>query len=419
MLQTPSTFNQQMPFTSQMGGTPGIQGYPNAGQSNMGMPQSQSMAPQDPMSQIMGDPQTMSYAHGGKTRKKRTSMVEAYMAPDEIAKMVDAQGGPEYDRHTGRHVFKKLSRFSENPHVERAIRAKFAQGGHMGGYSFAGGGSTRYSMPQRSPLSAEQYARGGDTELVYITPHMKRLFDDIGAGSINPVNGKPEYFGMSDIWNGIKGFGAGAIGGAAKYAPQIAKALQPEVAELGGPWGELAQGALAFAPYGLNALNGVVNPAPPKHDVSGLQEMPFAGEDMSQPRMNAGERGARFAGNLAGQFDNPASRAVSAGAQSYQRGVDPRQTASNMVQSAVGPYNNPAATIARQGAQQYGARTPMKDILGHMGTQTTNQMLGQPLAPNPNQMNRNPNSNNLRQTQSQMLDQVYQQQLQPYQQQVA
>jgi hypothetical protein len=432
MLQTPDTFNPQVPFTNPSAAfsTPG---YPNAGQSNM--PPS-APSPDMAMNQIMGNPQTESYARGGST-KKRPSMIEAYMSPDEIAKMVDAQGGPDYDRHTGRHVFKKLSRFMENPHIERAIRAKFAAGGMvnqnaspMGGITgvidearsigmprpgFAGGGSTGYSMPQRSPASAENYARGGDTELVYITPHMKKLFDSLGAGSLNPVTGKPEYFGLSDIWGGIKSLGSSALGGLNAIAPQLAQAGRGLVSKLPPQYQEFANKALDYAPGAISALNNYVNPsAAPQggaqgqsaqdqqQNQAGFSEMPFNGaESPQQPQAPSWKQQAgQFASNFAGQFNNPVARTAQAGINSYMGGRDMRQTGANMFGAATGGMRNPAMDVARSGAQQFGQGASGMDTLKHMGGQAFNRFMGQP---------RGNNNNDRRQMESQYLDQIYKQ----------
>ncbi len=328
--------------------------------------------------------------------------------------MVDAQGGPEYDRHTGRHVFKKLSRFLENPHVERSIRAKFAQGGstRMGCPRFAAGGSTGYSMPQRSPMGEEQFARGGDTDLVYITPHMKRLFDSIGAGSTNPVNGKPEYFGLSDIWSGVKNYGAQGLGMLNQYAPQIANALKPEAAGL-GEFAPLAEAALTFAPAGISALNNYVNPKvgpkempngyqAPLPDIDGQQQEGPLG--MPKGYMPADQRFGRFVGNFANQFNNPAAQGIGAAGTSYANngGNFPKAVEGGVNVGTSGNYS-PAANTARAGAQMYGSRAPMRNTLSHMGHMTINQMLGN-------------NSNDMRRAQSQMIDQANQQQ-QPQQNQ--
>lgn len=346
MLQTPSTFNPaynpNVPYTSQMNGsglTPGMMNQNmQGGGTQGGYPMDTSMASgmgngpmPDQMDQMMGDPQTQSYAHGGRTRKRRSSMVEAYMGPDEIATMVDAQGGPEYDRKTGRHIFKKLSRFLENPHVERSIKNKFACGGRI---NYAEGGSTRYSMPRRSPASDENYARGGDTDLVYITPYMDKMFKQIGAHSQNPVTGHSEYFGMNDILGGIKNYGSQGIGLLNDYAPEISAAAMPLAASLPGWQGKLAAGALGLAPAGINKLNSYVNPdrsqmAPDSNRMLAAQTFgQLTNSIFNQPGNNVGQ----FAGNVF----NGAKNAVG-------------NAAANGIMALANPGGRNAAQIAAQG----------------------------------------------------------------------
>ncbi|CAN5950567.1 unnamed protein product [Sphagnum jensenii] len=420
-------------------------GYPNAGQSNMAGGQPQQSPAQSPMDQILGNPQTQSFAKGGRPRK-RSSMIEVYMAPDEIKAMVEAQGGPDHDRLTGRHMFKKLSRFIENPHLDRAIRDKFAMGGSIGspvgapvqappmngvesiinrahelGMSrpgFAHGGAvSQYNMPARSPLSDEKYARGGDTELVYITPHMKRLFDDLGKGSINPITGHPEYFGLSDIWNGVKSFGSAALGGLNSVAPKLAEMARPYAAKLPGMAGQVANAALDYAPGLINSLNSYVNPsAPPtgqspqdqQQNQAGFEQLPFNGEASPQQQnpsfgQHMGNYAAQTAGQIAGRIGGPAGQAAQAGINSYMGGRDMRRIGSNMFGAGTAPMRNmPGMDIARTGVQAYGRGASPMDTMRQMGGQAMNQFMGGPRG-------NNGSNNDRRAMESQYLDQIYKQ----------
>lgn len=377
MLQPPGSFNptMPMPFNSQMGGQPPIQ------------PQQSSMMPQQqPIDGMMGNPQTESYAHGGavyahggQPKKKRTSMCEVYMAPDEIKEMVEAQGGPEFDKMTGRHMFKKLSRSMENPHFMHAIKQRYAAGGSMGnpGESmngimgvldqsrrlgmgrpgFAAGGHTDM---MRSPMGEEKYGRGGDTELVYITPHMKRIFDESGKGTINPHNGRHEYFGLSDIWNGIKTAGSYGLQGLNAIAPQLASAVRPMTAMLPGGLSMLANKALDYAPGAINSLNEYVNhpsksaQSPQDQErANAFGDMPFNGEESpEQPSWK--QQLGNFAGDslhgMAGQMGGGMGRAAQAGINSYRGGNSMPQTAANMFSAGTAGTQNPYTQIARQGA---------------------------------------------------------------------
>lgn len=450
MLPTPSTFNPNVPFTSQMPQNP-MAGYPNAGQSNMPPQGSPMQTPEGVPNQTLGNPQTQSYAHGGRT-KKRPSMIEVYMSPDEIAKMVDAQGGADHDRYTGRHMFKKLSRFMENPHIDKAIRQKFAFGGGIpnpfsavtqnfatGGEvqspfngvtsvinrahelgmarpGFAEGGSTRqYNMPARAPLTDEQYARGGDTELVYITPHMKRLFDDLGKGTINPVTGHPEYFGLSDLWSGLKSVGSTALGGLNAVAPQLAEFAKPYAAKLPGMWGTVANAALDYAPGAISALNSYVNPSKPapstqtpqdqQQNQSNFSSLPFGGEEgmqelpqQQQQPQSFGQHMGNYAAKTAGQIGGPMGRTAQAGIQSYMDGRDMKRTGANMFGAGTSQMpHNPAFDIAQRGVKNFGRNMSMGQNLRNMGGEAVNQFM-------------RPGSNNDRRAmESQYLDQIYKQ----------
>lgn len=346
MFDQQNTYGQPQMPGMQGQGMP--QGMPQGGQQGPSPYASQSQMPPSGF----GQPQTDSYAHGGRTRK-RHSMVEVYVSKPEIQEMIEAQGGPEFDKLTGRHVFKKLSRFMENPHVERAIRARFANGGGMsavpqgmqdamGGMparSFAHGG---HAITHRSPMGEERYARGGDTDLVYITPHMKRIFDETGRGSINPVNGKPEYFGLSDIWGGIKSFGQGALGALNSAAPTIAEALKPMAGKLPGAYGVMANAALDAAPNLLNKFNNYV---------SGQNNPdPTAGPDWGKV---APEFGAHVVNEAAGRFNNPLARGAQAGAQSYLNNQSFGQGMGNAMNAATsGMGDNPMTDIMRRGTNE-------------------------------------------------------------------
>ena len=85
MLQPANTFNPQVPMNSPINQTTPFPPSPTGGA------QTPMQAPQmpNPMNQTMGNPQTQSFAHGGRTRK-RSKMIPVHVSKSELAEMVEA-----------------------------------------------------------------------------------------------------------------------------------------------------------------------------------------------------------------------------------------------------------------------------------------------------------------------------------------
>lgn len=416
-------------LTSPMVGTPPS---PPPAMPAEASPYSSQVLTPPPMPGVIGNPQTQSYSEGGTvTPRRRPGLIAAHISKDELQSMIDAQGGAEYDRHDGRPVFKKLSRFLENPHLARSIREKFAMGGGMSaipsvmqrmqmarggsvrqGYDIggaianplAGAGNMAMNAPTnvgnsanfvtnaiahpfntaRNAINAvgntvsnnvnsaanaiahpintvtnaanaignnfssaanaiahpvdtinnaansvgnafgttgnnianaatnfgnntvnaakdignaamhpidtisntasdaansvgnafssagkgignafsslfaegghaeprEEHGRGRDTQLVYITPYLRKFLDSTGKGSINPHDGHPEYFGLDDVWNGVKSAGS-AVGNAAQYLGSNAwkgiKAAAPTMGRIAAQAAPLVGSAIGTA----------------------------------------------------------------------------------------------------------------------------------------------------------------------------
>lgn len=412
MLQPANTFNPQVPMNSTMNQMTPFPPSPTGGA------QTPMQAPQmpNPMNQTMGNPQTQSFAHGGRTRK-RSKMIPVHVSKSELAEMVEAQGEAEHDKHDGRHVFKKLGKFLEHPHIAHAVRAKFAQGGGMSSLPSVMDqarslGMHRPGFADGGHVAHESNGRNGDTEVVYIPHSMQKLLDSSGRGSINEHDGKPEYFGLSDIWGGIKSLGSSALGALNSAAPMLAQVARPLAAKLPGGYGIAANAALDAAPNLINSLNNSVN--------NQNNPDPTQGPDWGAIAPQLAAHGVNAA---ASRFNNPMVRGAQAGAQSYLNNQNFSQGMGNAFNAATAHMpNNPMMDTMRAGSNalqeqgNFGAAAgamgqramqhapQMAQQLGQQAMQRMPERMQSALGPMMGNMGNNQNRQKM---ESQYLDQLY------------
>jgi hypothetical protein len=164
-------------------------------------------------------------------RGSERSMEAVHMNKEEVAALEHIDGGDHRDK-AGIREF-KLPMF-KNPHIaEHMVN-------HHHGHVAMGG---EHGMPHHIKANRMD-GRFGDTELVKIPRHAVHLFDRmIGGPSINPIDGKHEYFlgSLMGMAGNLFKAAAPAIGGAMRGMASGAARAIPAMARTAGS--ALASGA--------------------------------------------------------------------------------------------------------------------------------------------------------------------------------
>lgn len=127
-------------------------------------------------------------------QQEEPNHIFAHVSPDEIPYLDEMQGQEIIDPETGLRDYTLLSTILQFPETQQALgeaseienMKKMAKGGHLQEKG-------RPIVPELEEL--RQKGRGGDTELIIITPQLAEIFDEWNEGQtkVNPVTGFPEY----------------------------------------------------------------------------------------------------------------------------------------------------------------------------------------------------------------------------------
>ena len=298
----------------------------------------------------------------------------AHFNPKELKILDESLGGPFIVPHTTtRHYGPLETLLEQNPHVERLFMKEYerhAKGGQIG----------------EILMNAERLrkmGRNGDSEIAYIGPRTKELFNRMmHGGSTNPGTKKPEYFGLGNLIGGIgntlKGIGKGAINtvgnigkgvvngvkGLAGHAVHGAKSAVTGIANnlpgmvigglMGGPPGALA---------GATAQSTLSNMGGGGHGGGGggftMPQMPTSLSDLGNQFMNS---------SLGKQALGIGQNAMQQGTQLYNNTMKQgNQLYNDTMQQGQGLYNNAmqqGQDLYNQGNQAYqGAMAQANDMM--------------------------------------------------------
>lgn len=150
--------------------------------------------------------------------------VIAHFSPQELEVLTMIQGGDHKDERTGLASFAPLLKILMHPEVTKNLH------------------TLKNFRPKEEgigKLIADQ-GRFGDSKAAVLPRPIAELFDEImnkGEPSINPHTGKREYWGLSDLFGGIKNVVSSvlpSIGGlVSKAAPMIGGLAQEGISKLG------------------------------------------------------------------------------------------------------------------------------------------------------------------------------------------
>lgn len=204
-----------------------------------------------PNAQPMGDlpPELNQESQMGDQQIEEPTHIFAHVSPEEIPYLNEMQGREIIDPETGLRDYTLLSTILQFPETQQALgeaseienTKKMAEGGHVEQEG-------RPIAPELEEL--RKAGRGGDTELIIITPELAEIFDKWNEGqtTTNPVTGFPEYGFFTEFLRV-----AGPIVGAVLGGPIGAFAGSVAANKLTGKsWGDslkqgLISGTLAYA----------------------------------------------------------------------------------------------------------------------------------------------------------------------------
>lgn len=278
-----------------------------------------------------------------KKRGKAMELIIAHFNPRELEVMDREQGGRTHIPGTDTPHYKGLEKLMSNSNVEHLVRRAFekhAEGGRIG-------------ESARDIEDMKRKGRFGDSEMAYIGPNTRRIFDRITADltgnskkNAHPSTGKPEYFGLGSFLGGI------------------GKTVSKGVSSLGNMAGQAANGVMhAAAPVAQGLGNFAMNAAPGA----------IMGGLMGGP---AGALEGGMMGGMQGMMGGQGGSQGGSQPSSYQMPQNLGQAFSGAMQSPYGQQmqqqGQNAYNQANQGYQQMAnspmARTAMGAYNGVMGT---------------------------------------------------
>lgn len=291
-----------------MNTTPAYTGENLSGYNSM-QPTTPTM--QAPVTMDTAGVQTLS--HGGRVPH---GMIAVHMSPAELDVLDHQQGHRKYLKDSDIRMYPDLDAVYKNVHMKKQLvdhaRAHYAAGGHVG----------HSGHPHERAINPHN-GRYGDTEVAYIGPHMRHVFDEALGNKIsrNPYDGHREYF---NLWNFLGGVGKGVFN-AGKSIWNMASPIVGGLARSALPMvGDAAGGLLgtAFGPEAGAMASGAIN--------SGGNAL--LNNIMPQGPMN--------------EFQSNANDAINQGMQNY-----------NQYRAAGNPVNNIADFMKSQGGAGGMART--------------------------------------------------------------
>ena len=318
------------------------------------------------------------YAHGGKVKKGRKGGgkgILVHLNKKEIRELSRLQGGEERDENGVPH-FTQLDSVTQNPHIMSAIahhaREHHAMGGSVGDH---------YSPSYEKIAHLGEH---GDTELAYITPHVKQMFDHmIGGPSRNPHDGRPQYF-LGSLLGGLSKAIAPTLG-------SIGKAAMPMLGNIGSSLGGVARNAASSLggmarqamPAIQNGLSGALKSATAVNPETGMSPLFSGAMSLGQGLMSGQGFGKSLAGaaNSATQgMNDPLANAIRGASGSYMQGNSLRDSAMHGVNAGTeGMENNPLARAARGFAGSQLRGEDMRSSLGNSYMQGTEGMDDNPM----------------------------------------
>lgn len=307
------------------------------------------------------------YARGGKVKKGRKGGgkgILVHMNKKEIRELSRLQGGEDRDENGVPH-FTNLDSVTQNPHIMNAI-AHHAREHHASG----GGVGDHYSSPYEKIANMGEH---GDTELAYITPHVKQMFDHmIGGPSRNPHDGRPQYF-LGSLMGGLSKAIAPALG-------SIGRAVTPMLGQAGSAISNMARSAM---PAIQSGLSGALKTATAVNPETGMSPLFSGAMSLGQGLMSGQGFGKSLAGaaNSATQgMDNPLANSIRGASGSYMQGNSLRDSAMHGVNAGTeGMENNPLARAARGFAGSQLRGEDMRSSLGNSYMQGTEGMEDNPM----------------------------------------
>ena len=311
------------------------------------------------------------YAHGGKVKKGRRGGgkgILVHLNKKEIRELSRLQGGEDRDDNGVPH-FTNLDSVTQNPHIMSAIAH------HVREHHAHGGGVGDHYSPHYSKIA--HMGEHGDTELAYITPHVKQMFDHmIGGPSRNPHDGRPQYF-LGSLLGGLSKAIAPTLGGIMKSAgPALSGMAGKAVSSIGG----LARSAM---PAIQSGLSGALKTATAVNPETGMSPLFSGAMSLGQGLMSGQGFGKSLAGaaNAATQgINDPVANAIRGASGSYMQGNSMRDAAMHGVNAGTeGMENNPLARAARGFAGSQLRGEDLRSSFGNSYMQGTEGMEDNPL----------------------------------------
>jgi hypothetical protein len=311
------------------------------------------------------------YARGGKVKSRRKGGgkgILVHMNKKEIRELSRLQGGEDRDENGIPH-FTNLDSVTQNPHILSAIAHHAAE--H---HAHGGGVGDNYS-PSYSKIA--HLGEHGDTELAYITPHVKHVFDHmIGGPSRNPHDGRPQYF-LGSLMGGLSKAIAPALG-------SIGRSVMPALSGMAGKaassLGGLARSAM---PAIQSGLSGALKSATSVNPETGMSPLFSGAMSLGQGLMSGQGFGKSLAGaaNSATQgINDPVANAIRGASGSYMQGNSMRDAAMHGVNAGTeGMENNPLARAARGFAGSQLRGEDLRSSFGNSYMQGTEGMDDNPM----------------------------------------
>lgn len=289
------------------------------------------------------------YARGGKTEKRRRPKMElVHLNKREIHDLDSAQGKSIYDKTSGIKRYDHLAEILRNPHIlkglEEHTQQHYANGGHI--------------ELARQIEHAKRMGRHGDTELALVPHDMVEILDRLsGHKSINPHDGRHEYF-----------LGQGFMDGMKKFFNPVGQAFQKAGQDIYNT-GKSAVDTLKnkTLPAVGRGLKDIYTTATTP-DATGMSPLGRGALGMATGLLTGNPLGAALSmGALAGTAGVPGtvSQGLQSAAGSYLGGADPRTAALRGFSDFSSNYDNPYGRMAQNFSQSQMRGDNMYDTMGH------------------------------------------------------
>lgn len=306
--------------------------------------------------------------------RKRKSPMELHLAhfnPQELEVLDEQQGGRTHVPGTKTPHYKKIEIMLSSPGGEDAFRKVFekhAAGGQIG-------------ESKRHIEELKRKGRFGDNEMAYIGKNTRRIFDrtvkDLSGDhreNKNPHTGHPEYFGLGNVFSGLKkGFNTAGnmLGQVGNQAMSTLGQAAPGMLQgglqglmMGGPEGALMGAGMG----GLGSLMGG-QPQPGYQPGQAQNQMNQANQYGQQGVGNMNQMGQNAMANLnqmgQGAISNLANRASRGLNQGTQYGQNTMNQGAQYAQNGMNQANQYGQGMANQYDQQQQQRQQQYNPYGY------------------------------------------------------